>query len=253
VKSYADVPKLTLDRGQYTFKNHCAACHTIGNGLHIGPDLLGVTTIRNRDWLMHYIMAPDKVRAAGDPIALALRASYGQVLMPNLDLGADDAAVLIDHLDKQSRAVRLPAAGSATGTAGTRRAADVTPIVGPYLRIQRALNADSLEGIGGAARAIASAAAKLGPNASALAAAAGRFRQARSLKVARAAMGTLGDSLMNYAAESNASIGENVRVGYCPMLQKYWLQVGATVQNPFYGKRMSDCGRITPVIPRLKS
>jgi protein SCO1 len=253
VKSYADVPKLTLDRGQYTFKNHCAACHTIGNGAHIGPDLLGVTTIRNRDWLMRFIMAPDKVRSAGDPIALALRARYKQVVMPNLDLGADDAAVLIDHIDKQSRAVRLQAVGTATGTAGTRRAADVTSIVGPYLRIQRALNADRLEGIGGAARAIASEAAKLGPKASAIAAAAGRFGQASSLKAARTAMGALGDSLMIYAAESNVAIGDDVRAAYCPMLQKYWLQQGETVQNPFYGKRMSDCGRIAPAIPRLKN
>ena len=44
--SYADAPKLTLDQGQYTFRNHCAACHTIGRGDHLGPDLLGVTTTR---------------------------------------------------------------------------------------------------------------------------------------------------------------------------------------------------------------
>jgi hypothetical protein len=172
--------------------------------------------------------------------------------MPNLGLGADDAAVLIDHLDKQSRAVRLQAAGTAMAAAATRRAPDMTSMVGPYLRIQRALNADSLAGIGGAARAIASEAAKLGPKASAIAAVAGRFEQATTLKAARTAMAPLGDSLMMYAAESNVSIGENVRVGYCPMLQKYWLQHGETVQNPFYGKRMSDCGRLAPAIPRLK-
>src|SRR5438445_2763797 len=35
LKSYAEVPtRLTLDRGQYTFANHCAACHTIGGGDH---------------------------------------------------------------------------------------------------------------------------------------------------------------------------------------------------------------------------
>jgi protein SCO1 len=31
-KSYADVPAFSFDRGEYTFRNHCAACHTIGKG-----------------------------------------------------------------------------------------------------------------------------------------------------------------------------------------------------------------------------
>src|SRR5215218_4821774 len=36
-KSYADVPAFTFDQGEYTFRNHCAACHTIGRGDHFGP------------------------------------------------------------------------------------------------------------------------------------------------------------------------------------------------------------------------
>jgi len=65
LKSYTEVPaRLTLDRGQYTFANHCAACHTIGRGDHLGPDLLGVTAARDRDWLTRFIVAPDQVRAA---------------------------------------------------------------------------------------------------------------------------------------------------------------------------------------------
>ena len=37
-KSYADMPAFNFDRGEYTFRNHCAACHTIGKGDHFGPD-----------------------------------------------------------------------------------------------------------------------------------------------------------------------------------------------------------------------
>src|SRR3982750_2452876 len=32
LKSYSEAPPLTLDRGEYTFRNHCAACHTVGSG-----------------------------------------------------------------------------------------------------------------------------------------------------------------------------------------------------------------------------
>jgi hypothetical protein len=38
-------------------------------------------------------------------------------------------------------------------------------------------------------------------------------------------------------------------VAYCPMVQKYWLQRGETIQNPYYGKQMSDCGRINATLP----
>ena len=163
--SYAEAPtKLTLDPGQYTFKNHCAACHTIGRGDHLGPDLHGVATTRDREWLTRFIVNPEKVRASGDPIALALRAKYQQVVMPSLDLGPADAAVLIDYIDRESRATRAATAATTGTTAGAAPAATVnmTPIVDPYLRIQRALNVDTVAGIKSDARLIADHAATLG-------------------------------------------------------------------------------------------
>jgi hypothetical protein len=56
---------------------------------------------------------------------------------------------------------------------------------------------------------------------------------------------------MTYAKASGAAIGDDVKVAYCPMLQKYWLQQGDTIRNPFYGKRMSDCGRLDATLPNL--
>ena len=253
LKSYAEVPRLTFSRGQHTFAQHCAACHTIGRGDQFGPDLIGVTATRDRSWLTRFIVAPDKMNAAGDPIAVALRAKYKQVRMPNLDLTASDAADLIDYIDEQSRAVRA-AAGTAEPTKGgaapIAAAVDLMPIVNPYLRIQQTLNADSLERIGDDARSIASAAAQLGPGGEPIQSAAGKFQQAVDLKSARAVFGKLGDAIMIYAKELNASVGDGVNVAYCPMAQKYWLQKGEKIQNPFYGKEMSDCGRIDTGIPR---
>jgi cytochrome c len=248
--------RLTLDRGQYTFANHCAACHTIGRGDHLGPDLLGVTAARDRDWLTRFIVAPDKVRAAGDPIALELRAKYKQVMMPRLDLGTDDAAALIDYIDRQGRAVR-----EATGTSGetttvvtavTTAGANLKPIVDPYLRIQLALNADSLGDSRNAARSIGAEAAKFGASGAAIAAAAGEFQKAADLSAARTAFARLGDAIMIYAQASGAAIGDEIKVAYCPMAQKYWLQKGEKIQNPYYGKAMSECGRINATLPSLK-
>ena len=251
--SYAEAPtKLTLDPGQYIFKNHCAACHTIGQGEHLGPDLHGVAATRDREWLTRFIVNPEQVRSAGDPIALALRAKYKQVVMPSLDLGPVDAALLIDYIDKESRASRAsaPAAGAkASAAPAATVSVNVAPILEPYLRIQRALNVDVLAGVKGDARLIADQTATLGSKGAAMQAAAGEVQQASDLTTARAAFARLSDAVIQNVRETGAGFGDEVKVAYCPMVQKYWLQKGDTIQNPFYGKQMSDCGRIATTAP----
>ena len=247
-KSYAEVPRLAFSRGQYTFANHCAACHTIGRGDHIGPDLLGVTANRDRAWLSRFIVEPDKVVAEGDPIALSLRAKYKQVRMPNLDLTRHDAAFLIDYIDEQSRSVASAAgraAPTATQASVNPAGVEVKAIIESYIRIQQALHADTLDGIQDEARAVAAEAAKLGSATEAIRSVAGRFQQLADLKAARAVFSDLGDAIIAAAKDLNASFGDEVKMAYCPMVQKYWLQKGEKVQNPFYGKEMSECGRIS--------
>jgi len=258
LKSYAEVaPKAGFDPGKYTFANHCAACHSIGRGDKLGPDLIDVSARREREWLTRFITAPDRVRESGDPIAKALRAKYNEVIMPRLDLGTADAEILIDYIDRASRAVgdggraaetKAPAVITATATPR----ADLRSIVEPYLRIQRVLNVDSLTDLKINARSIAAAAAKLGAHGATMQTAAGELERAADLKAARAAFGNLGDAVMIYTKDSGSSIGDDVKVAYCPMAQKYWLQTGDAIRNPFYGKSMSDCGRITQSLPDLK-
>ena len=256
LKSFAEVPtRLTLDRGQYTFANHCAACHTIGAGEHFGPDLKGVTARRDHDWLARFIVSPEKVREAGDPTALALRAKYKSVVMPSLDLGPDDAKVLIEYIEREGGA-----SGETAGTSGAAKSAapaaaaasanlNVKGILDPYLRIQTALNLDNLVGAKKEARVAAEAAGKLGAPAAAMQSAASALHQAADLKAARAAFATLGDALMRQAKASTAPLGDDVKVAYCPMVQKHWLQEGDKIRNPFYGKEMSDCGRLSDKLP----
>jgi protein SCO1/2 len=95
--NHAEGGPLALNTGQYLFAKECAACHTIGQGDKIGPDLKHVTHMRDRDWLARYIREPDKMRASGDPIAVALAQRY-KAVMPNLSVGDRDLAVLMDYL-----------------------------------------------------------------------------------------------------------------------------------------------------------
>jgi protein SCO1/2 len=104
LKSYADAPQMTMERGEYMFKAHCAACHTVGQGAYIGPDLLGVTRRRDRQWLAEFIFAPDKMLAARDPIAVELFDKNKGVRMPALALTREDVAGIIGYLAKDGGA-----------------------------------------------------------------------------------------------------------------------------------------------------
>ena len=104
-KSYAEAKPLTLqEQQQYLFQSKCGACHTIGQGDKVGPDLAGVTGRRERAWLTRYIQAPDEVLAAGDPVATGLFKKYKEVRMPNLGLTQDEVTDLLWYLQTQSAA-----------------------------------------------------------------------------------------------------------------------------------------------------
>ena len=116
-RSYAEARPLALDKGEFLFQSRCAACHTIGAGDRLGPDLMGVTTRRESGWLARYLAQPEKMLAEGDPIATSLFKKYKQVRMPNLDLGGDDVAALLLHLEARSRVNGEQKAGIGSATA----------------------------------------------------------------------------------------------------------------------------------------
>jgi protein SCO1/2 len=97
--SYAHAAPLNIkNKGQYIFATHCAACHSIGHGDTIGPDLQGIAEKRSPVWLTRFIQDPDKLLAEKDPVAISLFEKYGQVQMPNLRLAGEDVAAIIQFL-----------------------------------------------------------------------------------------------------------------------------------------------------------
>jgi protein SCO1/2 len=101
-RSYAELTQLpTIDVGAYLFQSRCAACHTVGKGDAVGPDLAGVTIRRARTWLVQYLRAPDQMLAEQDPIAVALSAKYKNVPMPNLRLSDGEIATVLSYLESQ--------------------------------------------------------------------------------------------------------------------------------------------------------
>jgi len=96
--SYREAPTTIQKDGRYLFGLHCAACHTIGHGDKIGPDLQGVANVRDHDWLVKQIATPEAMLADKDPIATALWNKYKHVNMPNLRLDVDQVHLIIDFL-----------------------------------------------------------------------------------------------------------------------------------------------------------
>ena len=92
---------LTLLHGHDLFQDRCAACHTLGKGYLLGPDLKTVTARRERTWLFRYLLSPNKMRESKDPIALQL-AKSNKVLMPNLALSSEEVAELITYLESRA-------------------------------------------------------------------------------------------------------------------------------------------------------
>lgn len=88
--------------GQALFVKFCAACHTVGAGRRVGPDLRDVNVRRPRDWTARYVQNPEAMRAAGDPLAQSLRAEYPHTEMPALNLASDDVQDLLLYVDLKS-------------------------------------------------------------------------------------------------------------------------------------------------------
>jgi len=60
----------------------CRACHTIGGGKLVGPDLKGVTDRMDEEWLIKFIQNSQALVQAGDPEAVKIFEEYNKIPMP---------------------------------------------------------------------------------------------------------------------------------------------------------------------------
>lgn len=106
--------------GQALFQAKCAACHSPGPERTVGPGLQDVAERREHDWLVEFIVAPDRLIASGDPIAEQLVQEYG-IPMPNLGVTRQQANDILAYLagrGEGSAGAGTAGAGSAEATGG---------------------------------------------------------------------------------------------------------------------------------------
>lgn len=106
-------PLENFDRGKYLFGRDCVACHSIGHGDQIGPDLLGVSKTRDHTWLVRMIQQPEQLLNEKDPLATSLLAKYKDVRMPNLNVSDAEVDYLLQYIEAQTLAYEKQASGNA--------------------------------------------------------------------------------------------------------------------------------------------
>lgn len=103
---YSNAPKLrSIPRGEQIFRTRCSTCHSVtGNEMAgaLGPDLLGVTQKREKQWLFDWLKAPDQMLKKKDPTALALYKKYNNLAMPNMRLNKAEAIALLAYIDSET-------------------------------------------------------------------------------------------------------------------------------------------------------
>ena len=78
-------------QGKLDFESKCLACHSIGFGPKLGPDLAGVTKKRSDAWLTRWLKAPEKMLET-DAEAQSLLKEWNNVPMPNQNLSDEEIA-----------------------------------------------------------------------------------------------------------------------------------------------------------------
>ncbi len=76
----------------------CKACHTIGGGKLVGPDLLGVNEKRDEAWLISFIQNSTAMIEAGDPIAIEVFNENNKIPMPPNALTDDQVRGLLLYI-----------------------------------------------------------------------------------------------------------------------------------------------------------
>jgi hypothetical protein len=123
-------------------------------------------------------------------------------------------------------------------------------LVKSYLDIQGHLAADRFEDVKAPARTLAAQAAALGKPGEAIAKAGTAMVSAADITAARDAFGPLSDAMIAHVqASGSKDVAAELRIAYCPMNKRSWLQREEQVRNPYFGAKMLTCGQLKPAKP----
>ena len=92
----------TQEPGEQIFKTTCFACHTIGGGRLVGPDLAGVHDRRSQEWLERFVASSQSMIKDGDAEAAALFEEFNRVPMPDSFISEEQIRQVLSYIKSQS-------------------------------------------------------------------------------------------------------------------------------------------------------
>jgi nitrite reductase (NO-forming) len=84
--------------GKQDFESKCLACHSVGQGRKLGPDLAGVSKRRSQAWLTRWLKEPEKMLQT-DADAKALLKEANNIPMPNQNLSEAEIKQYIKYFE----------------------------------------------------------------------------------------------------------------------------------------------------------
>ena len=72
-------------QGKQACESKCLACHSVGQGKKLEPDIAGVTKRRTDDWLTKWLKSPEKMLET-DAVAKTMLKEANNIRMPNQNL-----------------------------------------------------------------------------------------------------------------------------------------------------------------------
>ncbi len=98
--------------GKMLFSKNCKACHTIGGGDKIGPDLAGVNSRRKFAWIKKFVAYPDGMINGDeeeegyekpDAYAKKLFAAYKPTMMQEIEISDADLKSILKFIKDQKK------------------------------------------------------------------------------------------------------------------------------------------------------
>ena len=84
--------------GEEIFAKNCIACHTIGSGNRVGPDLKGIEDKQSIDWIGEFILSSEKLINSGDKDAIESFEKFNKIKMQNFDFNPGELSELINYI-----------------------------------------------------------------------------------------------------------------------------------------------------------
>ncbi len=102
VLSSGSADAATAAEGEAIFTQVCFACHRVGGGQLVGPDLADIQDRRDVSWLRPFIRSSQTVIQQGDAYAVALFEKFNKIPMPDNALSDDEIDSVLAYIAQQS-------------------------------------------------------------------------------------------------------------------------------------------------------